>query len=373
MPVICRLLCLTLMPLTLALWLPSALPSLGAAENEILSGDEIEDRFRERRREAAASFRVSAREMAASLGPEYHAAGAQVLDEVRTLFTNGDFRQAIRVGRAGYRDYPFAHDAPQLVHMMMRIYAATGAPNQARQWLVDLWERYPGYEHIERAMGEALLATQALRREGLVINHSAEHPRDVMRVRDLRKILAANDLFRFLSRHGDRRDVAPAAKLGLARALLAEGGKKRIFQARVAYDDFLLSYPEHPLVFEALIELAVSHLITYRGPRFDVGVLIDGAHIIDQAELYTREQPERVSIVQHYRQLIRGWHQDRDLYAAEWYEDHRRWDAARYYYQAVVRREATSEAGQKAQRAMEDLPESEDDEPPMRPVDWLRK
>jgi hypothetical protein len=162
------------------------------------------------------------------------------------------------------------------------------------------------------------------------------------------------------------------AQLGLARSLLAEGGKEKIFDARLAYSDFLLTYPKHPLVFNALIELAISHLVTYRGPRFDIGVVHDAAHFIDQAELYTRENPERMTIVRHFRAVIRGWQQDRDLYAADWYFDHRKWGAAQYYYQAVVERDAASNQGQRATAALQGIPSDTVPEPPMRIIDWLR-
>lgn len=347
--------------------------SLAAVEDDFLTGEEMEDRSRERRREAAASFRVQYRAVRETLSEEYHREAAAALARTKRLFRDGDFRRAIRQGRRAYRDYRFADAAPEQAHLMMRIYAATGSPLRARDWLVDLWERYPGYPHIEQAMREALVCARAMSQQGMSINMQAERPQDVVDVHDLRLVLAANDLFRFLAVHGDRQEVAPVATLGLARSLLARGGRRHTANARNAYQDFLLSHPHHPLVFDALMEMSISHLIDYRGPRFDVGVLIDAAHIIDQAELYTDDQAERVDMVRSYRQQIRRWHQDRDLYAAEWYRDHREWEASRYYYQWVVRREATSEQGLTAQRALDELPQGEEDAPRMRLIDWLRR
>ncbi|TVR44284.1 MAG: hypothetical protein EA402_07440 [Planctomycetota bacterium] len=353
-----------------SLW---ALVALGAVENEVVSVEDLDDAFRQQRREAAAAFRVRYREVAGSLDAEYHAAARAGYEAARELMVAGQFRAARRSARRTYRAYPFAHDAPRLAHLLMRLHAATGSPVEARRWLVDLWERYPGYADIEQALNEALTAAVVLRDAGLTVDLMAEHPRDALKVRDLGKVLAANSLFRFLSVHGDRQEHAPMALLGLARSLLAEGGRKKVFEARLAYDDFLLAYSQHPLVFDALIELAISHLVTYRGPRFDVGVIIDATHIIDQAELYTQERPERVAIVSHYRRMIRGWHQDRDFYAAEWYRDHRQWDAARYYYEWVVRRDPASPQGQQAATLIEGLPSDTIDEPRMRIKDWIRK
>ncbi|TVR08805.1 MAG: hypothetical protein EA401_13535 [Planctomycetota bacterium] len=346
---------------------------LTAVEDDFLTSEEMDDRSRERRREAAASFRVQYRAVRENLPENYQARAAAAFARTKELFTEGDFRRALRQGRRAYRSYRFADVAPEQAHLMMRIYAATGSPLRARDWLIDLWERYPGYPHIDQAMREALISARAMSRQGMSINLEAERPQDVVDVHDLRLVLAANDLFRFLAVHGDRQEVAPVANLGLARSLLARGGRRHTANARNAYADFLHTYPKHPLVFEALMEMSISHLVDYRGPRFDVGVLIDAAHIIDQAELYTEDQPERVEVVRTYRRQIRRWHQDRDLYAAEWYREHREWDASRYYYQWVVRREATSDQGLKAQRALDELPQGDDDAPRMRIIDWLRK
>ena len=282
------------------------------------------------------------------------------------------FSDAIDTALDGYNAYPYADYAPNLAHLLMRVNAASGRPTRTRRWLVDLWERYPGYDGVGTAMQEALSSALVLRDRGMSINYEAEDPREAVQVDDVNRVLAANNIFRFLAVHGDRKSVAPVAQLGLARSLLAEGGKDDIFNARLAYNDFLLTYPDHPLVFDALIELAISHLTTYRGPRFDVGVVLDARHIIDQAELYTRENPERVAIVRHFRRVIRGWQQDRDLFTAEWYYDHRKWNASRYYYDAVVDRDAASEQGLRAAAAIQQLPGGTIAEPPMRLIDWIR-
>lgn len=363
------------LPLIVSLALLAGLPSaaLSAAEGEAMSADELDDRFRERRREAAASFRVQAREMAESVDAEYQAAAAQAHAEALDLFRDHQFRSARRRAERAYRNYPYAHSAPRLLHLLVRMHAATGRPTLARRHLVDLWERYPGYDGIDSAMSEALTGALVLREEGLQINLDAGHPRQVFQVNSVNKVTAVNDLFRFLAINGDRQSVAPIAQLSLARSLIAEGSRAKIFDARIAYDDFLLTYPRHPLVFEALIELSVSYLLTYRGPRFDVGILIDAAHVIDQAELYTGEDSQRVEMVRHYRAQIRGWHQERDFYAAEWYRDHRQWEASRYYYQWVVRRDATTDLGQQSQAALQELPSDTVREPRMGIVDWIRK
>ena len=258
------------------------------------------------------------------------------------LLVNLQFADAADTALDGYRDYPYADKAPHLAHILVRVYAAAGMPSRARRWLVDLWERYPGYDGIGQAMDEALASAMVLRDRGMTIDYKATDPREAVVVDNINWVLAANNIFRFLAINGDRKTVAPIAQLGLARSLLAEGGKDKIFDARLAYNDFLLKYPDHPLVFDALVELSITHLITYRGPRFDVGVVLDAAHLVNQAELYTREIPERVTMVRHLRSVIRGWQQDRDLYAAEWYFDHRKWSAAKYYYLEVVERDAAS-------------------------------
>ena len=352
--------------------IPSGLVYGSAFDDDVRSEAELDDDFRLSRQEAAADFRVRAREISAVIGPEYQAAANRYYVKARNHFVRMEFVDAVDTALDGYRSYPYANKAPHLAHVLVKVYAASGFPTSTRRWLVDLWERYPGYTGIGQAMNEALTSAMVLRDRGMTIDMKAEDPRESVQVDDISLVLAANNIFRFLAINGDRKTVAPVAQLGLARSLLAEGGKDKIFNARLAYNDFLLAYPDHPLVFDALIELSISHLITYRGPRFDVGVVLDAAHLINQAELYTREDPQRVEIVRHFRSIIRGWQQDRDLYAADWYFDHRKWGAAKYYYQEVINRDASSDQGNRATAALQEVPSDTVPEPPMRIVDWLR-
>lgn len=351
------------------------LPTVSAEDFEggSLTGDQIRDRFRVRAREQAAKFRVEFQKVRPTLTAEYQQQAQAAADEARRLMIALKLDSAIDFSEDAMSTYRFADAAPQILHTLMRSYAVTGRMVGARNALVDLWERYPGYDGIDTAMEEALTCAETLQQQGFFINLEAEKPEDVITVDSLLIGLQADDLFNFLAVNGDRETIAPRAQLALARALMAEKNKDKILEARIAYDRFLLTYPQHELVFTALCELAVSHLLTYRGPKYDIGVLIDAAHLIDQAELYSKELPDRVALVKRYRQLIRKWHQERDLFAANWYRDTRRWAAARFYCQQVIERDPASETAREAQRLLADLPKDGDPEPPMRLQDWLHK
>jgi hypothetical protein len=81
-------------------------------------------------------------------------------------------------------------------------------------------------------------------------------------------------------------------------------------------------------------------------------------------------------LIAKYRTRIRGWLQDRDLSVARWYahRDSPSWlawlkepsgynwsDAARFYYDEVIKRDATSPQGRAAEREIAGLPASEKD------------
>ena len=85
---------------------------------------------------------------------------------------------------------------------------------------------------------------------------------------------------------------------------------KLLILARAAYENVLREYPRHAVVFDSLMEMALSYLFEYRGDQFDTGVLITAAELIDQAEVYARDSIERQELIIRYRSMIRGWHQD---------------------------------------------------------------
>jgi hypothetical protein len=160
--------------------------------------------------------------------------------------------------------------------------------------------------------------------------------------------------FRFLAEHGDYHDIAPRASLGLARSILIGGytSRESRARARLAYLDLLQRYPESPLVFEALCEQALCHLLGFKGDRFDGGVLETASVIIDQAELYTDNRPERNALIDHYRALITRWRQHKDFQVARWYEAKGHEASALYYYRSTIAFDSGSETAAEARRSI---------------------
>lgn len=337
--------------------------------NEVQSDDDLErERFRERR-EQAANFRVRRQQALVSLPASYHQAAEALLAQSREALAAGDLRQAWEVASGAIERYPYANAAPALLHIDFRYFAATGRLDRAYRRLVDLWERYPEYDQVQVAMAEALAVAENNQRRHADFDLDAAYPSKVVSVSSLGAFLAGDDLLRFLARTGNVRDIAPRARLALARSLLVQGGREKNLEARVAYDEWLNRYPGHPLVFEALTELAIAHLITYRGARYDVGVLFDATTLIDLAELYAGEDEDRIEMIVRYRSLIRRWHQERDMFAASWYREKGKPEGARYYLEEVVKRDPESLVGRRAAQALADMgPVVEEDSAGAEPI-----
>jgi len=352
-PMILRALLLALLPLGLA--------SAIEIRNEVLGESEIERRFLDARREKAARFRLARERARPGLSQVYHRQAAGDLDRAIARLEAGELLAARRISRRSLRERPYSDSGAGHLHVMMRTYAAAADMQRTRRTLVDLWERYPDYEDVRLALEEALTAAEVMQGRGMRFNLQAQDPRTVIEITDNYLAREPRMVFSFIERHGDRHGLAPRASLGVARAILAEGKSDNdvLHQARFAYDDFFARYPSSPLVFRALCEQAMSYLVAYRGAKYDVGVLITAASIIDQAEIYTRELPERIALVRRYRGLVRGWHQERDLYAARWYRKEDRPEDARYYYREVVERDPGSPHAVEAEREMEALPPAE--------------
>jgi tetratricopeptide (TPR) repeat protein len=322
----------------------------------------ISERVSRERLANAANFRIAASRARNALPPGYDLAAELEYARSTALLAAGRINEALAVAEKGYQNYPFSPASPALAHNIVRCFAASGRLATATARLSDLWERYPGYEGIAELMEECLIVAERIQRNGVTFDLDASNPKEVVDTIDLEMVISTKPLFKFLLAHGDTEKIAPRARLALCRNLLAEGGKDRILEARLAYDGFLSRYPKSDLVFAALAELAVSHLVTYRGDEHDIGVLIDASALIDRAELYTRELPDRVDLVQRYRRLIRRWSQQRDMTVADWYCKKCKFGPAKYYYQAAINRDPDSELAREARRAIENMPGEDDGE-----------
>jgi hypothetical protein len=271
-----------------------------------------------------------------------------------------------------FDEHPYSSHAGQLLHFMLDCRAQRGEVRGTLNELQRLWFYLPDYGDLRTAMITTLEMAEGLQDFEALVDLEAEDPRQVVRIDGRGFIFDLDDLFRFLAQHGDRDDIAPRAALGLARTLLISGDKEDRWRARRAYEDFLERFPDSPMVFEAILEQALSHLVTYKGSDYDVGTLLDARDLVDLAELEAGGDPGRAALVAAYRKRIGGWLQDRDLSVAIWYSRRTRpaWLAwlkkptelndpdsgARYYAAAVVGRDRASPQAARAQQLAEQLP-----------------
>ncbi len=276
------------------------------------------------------------------------------------------------IASEAFDEHPYSRFAGKLIHFMLTCQAQSNSVRGTLTELQRLWFYLPDYPDLRTAMLTTLEMGERLQRFEAAVDLKAEDPRQVVRIDGRGFIYDLDDLFRFLSQHGDRDDIAPRAALGLARTLLISGDKDDRWKSRRAYEDFLERFPDSPLVFNAILEQALSHLVTYKGSDYDVGALVDARDLVDIAELEAGGDPGRAATVAAYRQRIGGWLQDRDLSVARWYAARTRpwwlgWlkkptelkdpDAgARYYAAAVIRRDRASPQAAYAQQLAEQLP-----------------
>jgi hypothetical protein len=272
----------------------------------------------------------------------------------------------------GFKERGYAACAGDLVATAIESHARSGDIDGLYSRLVMLWYYLPDYPHLQRLMETAQAAAERVQNFEASINLDASDPGKVISVDSDGLLSDVIRLFRFQALHGDRETVAPRAELGLARALMISKGPREISAARRQYEHFLEVYPNHPLTFHALCEQALCYLVTYQGKDYDVGVLISAAAVIDQAEIEARGDSEKLRKVEAYRKRIRLWHQDRDLMVAQWYADRvppylaflmrpgegpDSWNrGARYYFQAVIKRDSASPQGREAARDLDRLP-----------------
>ncbi len=271
-----------------------------------------------------------------------------------------------------FEAHPYGAHAGRLLHFMLDCRAERGEVRGALTELQRLWYYLPDYADLRTAMITVLEMAERLQRFEALVDLEADDPRQVVRIDGRGFIFDLDDVFRFLTQHGDRDDIAPRAALGLARTLLISGDKDDRWRARRAYEDFIERFPDSPMVFDAILEQALSHLVTYKGADYDVGTLLDARDLVDLAELEAGGDPGRAALVAAYRKRIGGWLQDRDLSVAVWYARRTRpsWLAwlkkptelndpdsgARYYAAAVVRRDRASAQAAQAQQLAEQLP-----------------
>jgi hypothetical protein len=358
-----------------------------------IDDNEIETRYVTRVQEKAAAYRLARTQALVSnadeqLAGEYAHQAQLILDtgasqplesavhwlSPQWWFTSpSKERRAQWLAEDGFDAVPYTRAAGELLALQVKAQARRGNISGVHNTLYQLWFYVPDYDHMPEVMDAAMDAGERQQNFTAAIDLLAEDSRDVIRLDGSSQLGEINRLFHFLERHGDRVQIAPRAAIGLARGLLRGGDRDDLFKARREYEKFCEAYPNHPLIFSALCEQALSYLVSYRGEYYDVGSLISAASIIDQAEIEANGDPERIRLVEAYRARIRSWHQQRDLQVARWYaerktlgiawlvspkgETDRLWlQSARYYYREVIRRDSGSVPGRAAALELAGLP-----------------
>lgn len=304
------------------------------------------------RRERAADFRLRHSVFQAPAG--FVADAASTLERAEAHWQAGEVKKTYKLSWKAYNDYRHAPSAPRLLHLFILAAIKRHKISYATRGLIDLWYRYPDYARIDELMLTVLDEAERLQNSSSIINLDASQPDAVINTDVEYDLYAADLLFYFLAEHGDLHQIAPRASIGLARSLLisGDGGKLRTLEARLAYQEFLFRYPDSNLVFRALSEMALTHLLLFRGERFDGGALAQAELIINQAELYIEGRPTRQALVRQYRELISRWRQRKDFSVAQWYQAKDHPEAALYYYRESLRYDPDSTLAQEARRAI---------------------
>lgn len=374
-----RRLLLLLLALLLAPLADAAAPKVQSAD--ALDADEMEERRIGTFMREAAEYRLG--RAVAAPDPAGDEAALAALAAARRMAGEGgrawyQLWLISRLTRArwmavdAFEAHPYSRHAGELIHFMLDCRARAKEVRGTLTELQRLWFYLPEYDRLRPAMMTALEMAEGLQRFAAAVDLEADDPSQVVRIDGRSFVYDLDDLFRFLAKHGDREQVAPRASLALARSLLLSGDKEDRWRSRRAYEDFLERFPEHPLVFDAVLEQALSHLVTYKGSDYDVGALLDARDLVDIAELEAGGDPGRAAQVAAYRRRIGVWLRDRDLSVARWYADRTRpsWLAwlkrplglsdpdagARYYAEAVVRRDRTSRQAGEAESILQALP-----------------
>lgn len=321
------------------------------------------------RRELASEYRLRRAQFKAPEG--YNQAAKLRLQEIEALYEHGEHKIARKLAERSYKsDFPYSTYAAHLLHAHIKGFLPRYLPEGQKHKiyagkifarLSDLWLRFPDYEGMRNAFNDVLEAAEVIRTTGTVIDVHAKTVEEAIKRDWGLHLNAALDLFTFLETNGDKHNIAPRASMGIARIYLIQGTSdpRKLFMARAKYRQFIARYSTHELVFDALVERAYSHLIAYRGDKYDVGVLIEASYILKQAELYTKENKKNIDLIARLRGLIRHSFQARDFQVATWYREKGHQDPAIYYYNEVVKRDPNSNFAKDAQRILNDIANAE--------------
>lgn len=356
----------------------TALPGSDFAKvNPSADQDDDANDYLRRLEEESAEFRL--RRMSSTPSATDDAAARQAVIDSRAALDAKEWKQARSIASKAFKRYRYTATTAAVGDLKRNhVIAAAklGKILETRQELARLWLFFPEYPDVGSAMMAGLEAAETALNFNSIVHLENDDPSEVIDLSGVSQLMENDKLFRFLATYGDRVTMAPRAELGIARSDLLTRDASAMRRPQDAYERFLTAHPRHELSFTALTELALSHLVTYQGPQYDVGALTNAASVIDLAETETRGDAERVALVQAYRARIRSWLQDRDLYVARWYRARHRpawlswlkepsdkdWDtAARFYYNEVIKRDPSSTQARAATRELAALPPAKEE------------
>ena len=341
---------------------------LFAAQTSIREDD---SEYLKQRREAAAAYKLRRAQFQAPEG--YDEAAKTRLDEILALLEHGEHAVALKLAKRSYEDdFPYSIHTAKMLHTYIRCYLPEFKEENKKHKLNtgriynrlnDLWLRFPDYGGMREAFEQVLAAAEVIQNTGTIIDVHAETIEEAIKRSRGLYLNSALRLYQFLEDNGDKHNIAPRASLGIARIYLIQGisDPRKLFMARSKYRQFIERYPRHSLVFDCLIERAYSHLIAYRGDKYDVGVLIEAAYILKQSELYAGQNQKNIDLIAKLRALIRRSHQARDFQVASWYQEKGHTESAIYYYREVVKRDPNSNKGRDAARIITELSAADSD------------
>lgn len=363
---------------------------LSAADGAMKGADAMDDEERASKRMEefmadAAEYRIARSNHVPVPGEdEAVSAGLRKAEEMRLhggrswyqLWMFSAVTRARWVAEGVYKDHPFAPTSGRLLHYALDRCAENHEASGTLDTLMDLWFRMPDYPDMQRAFETALAVANRLQDFDTKVDLEQTDPGKVVAISGTHGGYGVEDLFRFISVHGDRDTVAPRAALGLARALLLTGDRGDRSRARHAYEDFLDRFPDSELAFDVVLEQALTWMVTYKGSDYDIGALLAARNLIDLAELEVGGDPARAAKIAAYRRRVTSWLQDRDLSVALWYSARTRpwwlsWlrkptelknpdSGARFYAQQVIARDRAAPESSRAQALLESLPAAPD-------------
>jgi TolA-binding protein len=155
--------------------------------------------------------------------------------------------------------------------------------------------------------------------------------------------------------------LADASVMALGNAYFRQG---QFEDAAQHYDTLRKEYPNSKYQMNAHLLDLQAKMRVYQGTLYDETALKDAGKIADQtlAQFSDKLGTERARVAQARAQILEE-KANRDFVRAEYYEQHKYYGAARFYYKGVIDEYPSTERAKEARTRMEKI-RTEPDEPP---------